>query len=83
MIDLFSKICRDIFTGVDGKTYHFAKFSWAGSLFAICAALVHTAYIGHPIDFAAFGMGVSAITAAHGAAIFGMKSQEPSNVTNP
>ena len=80
MIELAKKVFKDIFTGVDGETYHFAKFSWAGSLLAICGAAVHTAYLGHPVDFASFGLGISSITAAHAAAIYGMKSQEPNNV---
>jgi len=77
MLSLIKKICKDLFTGVDGETYHFAKFSWAGSIIAICAAAVHAAYTGHTIDFSSFGVGVGTITAAHAGAIYGMRSQEP------
>lgn len=76
---LIIKIFKDIFTGIDGKTYHFAKFSWAGSLLAMWSAMVHTAYLGQPIDFANAGIGISSVCAAHAAAIYGMKSQEPTN----
>ena len=82
MIELIKKVCKDIFTGVDGESYHMAKFSWAGSMVAICASLVHTAWLGHAIDYQSAGIALGTICTAHSAAIWGMKTQEPTGANN-
>jgi hypothetical protein len=77
MINLISKILKNIFTGADNETYHMAKFSWAGSMVVVCAIALHSAWLGHAIDLMSMAGALVAICTGHSAAIYGMKSTEP------
>jgi hypothetical protein len=67
-----------IFTGADNKTFHMAKFSWAGSMFAIVAVMLYRAWHGFEVDLMAAAGAFATVATSHSAALYGMKSTEPS-----
>jgi hypothetical protein len=77
MFPLLKQVCKDIFTGIDGRTYHMAKFSWAFCMLVISAVMVHRAWSGLEVDLMAAAGALVAIATGHSAAIYGMKSTEP------
>ena len=74
---LLKKVFKDLFTGIDGETYHMCKFSWAASVLTVLGVLIFRAYKGLDVDLIAAATALTAIAAGHSAAIWGMKSQEP------
>lgn len=71
---------RDLFTGLDGVTYHMAKFSWVFSMVSYTAVVLYHLAHTPSIDFMSLAGGYGVICTTHSAAIWGMKSQEPSCV---
>ncbi len=76
-MELAKLIFRDVFTGLNGTTYHMAKFSWAFSLVAYTIVVIYHLAHTPTIDFMALAGGFGVICTTHSAAIWGMKSQEP------
>lgn len=81
MLKTLGTIFRHAFTGSDNKTYHMAKFSWAGSMAAICAVAVYRAWHGFDVDLMAMSGALVTVATGHSAAIYGMKSTEPPHDT--
>lgn len=74
---LFKTVFKDLFTGIDGKTYHMAKFSWVFSMIGYTAVIIYHLSRTDSMDFLALAGGYGLICTTHSAAIFGMKDQEP------
>ena len=77
MKETIQKVFVDIFTGIDGKTYHMAKFSWVASSLAIVAVMIHRAWHGQDVDLVSSATAQTAVATGHSAAVLMMKSQEP------
>ena len=77
MKDEIKKVLQNIFTGVDNKTYGFAKFAWFAAAAAIIAVIIHKAWTGQPVDLVAAATAFGIIATAHGAVIWGTRSTEP------
>ena len=77
MIESLRCMFRHVFTGADNKTYHMAKFSWAGSMMTICSVMLHRSWIGQEVDLMAAAGALVAVATGHSAAIYGMKTTEP------
>ncbi len=76
-MSLLRSVFKDLFTGIDGATYHMAKFSWVFSLISYTGVIVYHLAHTPSIDFLALAGGYGVICTTHSAAIWGMKSQEP------
>ncbi len=76
-LSLFKKVFKDLFTGIDGVSYHMAKFSWVFSMLSYTGVIVHHLVHTPTIDYLALAGGYGVICTTHSAAIWGMKSQEP------
>lgn len=70
-------VFRDIFTGIDGKTYHMAKFSWASSFALYTGIVFFKLHNKDPAAITDIATGYTIICAGHSAAIYGMAKQEP------
>lgn len=71
------KFFRDIFTGVDGKTYDMGRVLWAESVIAYTLMTAYAVWKGQVIDPLAWGGGLAAIMGAGGAALGLKASTEP------
>jgi predicted aconitase len=76
MIEQLSKILKNLFTGVDGESFHMAKFSWAGSMVVICAVAVHRTWTNYEVDLVAMATALGIVATTHSAAIYGMHKAE-------
>lgn len=72
------KSIRQLFTGKDNDTLDLGRVLWANSVVAYFAVAFYHLYNGGTIDFASFGVGISGILAAGGAAI-GLKANTEPN----
>jgi len=77
MLNTLAKIFNDTMTGIDGKSYHCAKFSWLGCNVVICAVMIHQAFKGQVVDLMSSAGALSTVATAHGAIIWGTKATEP------
>jgi hypothetical protein len=67
----------DILTGKDGQTHDIGRWSWVGSMLAVIAAALHTAWTKGTVDLVAFGQAIATVVGAHGAALWAKKDTEP------
>ena len=74
---LLKTVFKDLFTGLDGISYHMAKFSWVFSLLSYTGVIIYHLAHTSTMDFLALAGGYGVICTTHSAAIWGMKSQEP------
>ncbi len=74
---LLKTVFKDLFTGLDGVSYHMAKFSWVFSMVAYTGVIMYHLAHTPTIDFLALAGGYGVICTTHSAAIWGMKDQEP------
>lgn len=77
MKELFFKVIKDLFTGIDGESYHLAKVSWAISIFFYMGVVIYKLHTNQPILITDVATGFTIICAGHSAAIYGMAKQEP------
>lgn len=70
-------VFKDLFTGIDGKSYHMAKFSWVFSMISYTLVIGYNLLHTSNIDFLALAGGYGVICTTHSAAIWGMRTQEP------
>ena len=71
------KWLQDLLTGADGKTQDLGRWSWVGSLVALIAVAIHTAWVKGVVDLVAFGQAIATVVGAHGAALWVKKDTEP------
>jgi hypothetical protein len=74
------KWLTDLLTGKDGATHDIGRWSWLGSLGAVIAAALHTAWSKGAVDLVAFGQAIATVVGAHGAALWAKKDTEPPHV---
>jgi hypothetical protein len=72
-----SKFFRDMFTGIDNKTYDIGRVLWFETVNAYIFLTVYAIYTGKDIDFVTWGGGLAALLGAGGAAIGLKGSTEP------
>ena len=73
----FAKNIKQLFTGKDNETVDLGRVLWAKSVIGYFAVAFYHLHNGGTIDFTAFGVGISGILAAGGAAIGLKANTEP------
>lgn len=68
---------RNMFTGKDNKTLDLGRVLWAKAVLAFLGIAFYNVYKGNPVDYIAFGTGISALLAAGGAALGLKANTEP------
>ena len=70
-------IIKHLFSGMDNATVDIGRVSWAASFLAVIAAAGANWWHGAVIDVQALAVALSAVAAAHGAALWAKKDTEP------
>ena len=68
---------KHLFSGIDNATVDIGRVSWAASFLAVVAAAGANWWHGAVIDMQALAVALSAVAAAHGAALWAKKDTEP------
>lgn len=71
------KICRDLFTGIDGTTFDILRVGCALGLVSYIGLSTYAIFTGDDFNWIGFGTGFAAILAASGAGIGLKKDTEP------
>ena len=70
-------ILKHLMSGMDNATVDIGRVSWAASFLAVVAAAGANWWHGAVIDVQALAVALSAVAAAHGAALWAKKDTEP------
>ena len=68
---------KHLFSGMDNTTVDIGRVSWAASFLAVVAAAGANWWHGAVIDVQALAVALSAVAAAHGAALWAKRDTEP------
>lgn len=73
------KVIRDLFTGIDGKTWDLGRWLWAAGALILLAGGVMSVIRG-PLNFVEFAAAFGGLLMAGGGALLFKKSTEPQQV---
>lgn len=76
------KIVKQLLTGRDNLTYDLGRVLWAISFLVGLCVVIYSVAAEKPFDLTNYGLGVSALLVAGGAALKLKESTEPHNHTN-
>ena len=70
-------IMQHLFSGLDNATVDIGRVSWAASFLAVVGAAGVNSLHGAVIDLQGLAIALSAVAAAHGAALWAKRETEP------
>lgn len=80
---MFTKILRELMTGIDGQSHDLGRYSWLASFTSVTGIALWHEWRGVPVDLMVLATAHGAIAAAHSAALFMKRSTEPKPPEEP
>jgi hypothetical protein len=78
-----NKMLKDVFTGLDNKTWDLGRVLWAAAFVVGVGLVVHGHIVGHDFDIQAYGVGIGSLLTGGGLGLKLKEGTEPSPATTP